>query len=82
MALQAGFGRTLINPPSHIPAGTWMAQKHVRASGLDMDLRATALVLSDGPLSVAIIDLGPVFPLRYAGCRAPTSGSREHRYCA
>lgn len=61
MALQAGFGRTLINPPSHIPAGTWMAQKHVRASGLDMDLRATALVLSDGPLSVAIIDLDLCF---------------------
>ena len=61
MALQAGFGRTLINPPSHIPAGTWMAQKHVRASGLDMDLRATALVLSDGPLSIAIIDLDLCF---------------------
>ena len=61
MSLQAGFGRTLINPPSHIPAGTWMAQKHVRASGLDMDLRATALVLSDGPLSVAIIDLDLCF---------------------
>lgn len=41
MALQVGFGRTLINPPSHIPAGTWMAQKHVRASGLDMETRCS-----------------------------------------
>ena len=57
MALHSGFGRTLINPPAHIPAGTWMAQKHVCAAGIDIDLRSTALVLSDGPLSVALIDL-------------------------
>ena len=37
MALQARFGRTLINPPSHIPAGTWIAQKQVRDAGLDME---------------------------------------------
>ena len=61
MTLQAGFGCTLINPPLNIPSGTWMAQKHVRAEGLDMDLRAIALVLTDGPLSVALIDLDICF---------------------
>ena len=29
MALQADLGRTLIHPPWHIPAGAWMARKHV-----------------------------------------------------
>ncbi|MCI0422743.1 MAG: hypothetical protein L0312_26570 [Acidobacteria bacterium] len=38
-----------------------MAQKHVRGAGLDMDLYATVLVLADGNLRVAMIDLDLCF---------------------
>jgi neutral ceramidase len=61
MALQAGIARTLINPPLDIPSGMWMAQKHVRGEGLDMDLTATALVLADGDLRAAILDFDLCF---------------------
>lgn len=57
MALQAGIARACINPPLDIPNGMWVAQKHVRAEGLDMNLYATALVLADGDLRVALVDL-------------------------
>src|SRR3990172_3629171 len=55
MALSAGFGRSLINPPLDIPSGMWMAQKHVRGLGLDMDFFVTALVVSDGDTEVSLI---------------------------
>lgn len=61
MALSAGIARTVINPPPDIPNGMWVAQKHVRAEGLDMDLLATVLVLADGDLRVALIDLDQCF---------------------
>jgi neutral ceramidase len=61
MALEAGIARTLINPPLDIPSGMWVAQKHVRGEGLDMDLSATALVLADGDLKVAILDFDLCF---------------------
>lgn len=61
MALKAGIARTSINPPLDIPSGMWMAQKHVRGEGLDMDLFATALVLTDGGLRVAMIDFDLCF---------------------
>lgn len=38
-----------------------MAQKHVRGEALDMDLYATVLVLADGDLRVAIVDLDLCF---------------------
>ncbi|MCI0625789.1 MAG: hypothetical protein L0387_29800 [Acidobacteria bacterium] len=57
MALEAGIGRACINPPQDIPSGVWVAQKHVRGAGLDMDLYATVLVLRDGQLRVALLDL-------------------------
>src|SRR5207245_1700864 len=50
-----------INPPQDIPSGMWMAQRHVRGEGLDMDLFATALVLADGDLRVAILDFDLCF---------------------
>ena len=61
MALEAGFGRALMNPPLNIPTGMWMAQKHVRGSGLDMDIAATVIVLRDGDVSTALIDLDLCF---------------------
>ena len=59
--LQAGIARTLINPPLDIPSGMWMAQRHVRAEGQDMDLVLTALVLEDRGLRVALLDFDLCF---------------------
>jgi hypothetical protein len=59
--VKAGVARSTINPPLDIPSGTWMAQKHVRGEGLDMDLWATVLVLADGDLRLAIIDFDLCF---------------------
>ncbi|MFN0171586.1 MAG: neutral/alkaline non-lysosomal ceramidase N-terminal domain-containing protein, partial [Bryobacteraceae bacterium] len=61
MALLAGIARTTINPPLDIPSGMWMAQKHVRGEGLDIDLYATALVLEDGGERVVLLDLDLCF---------------------
>jgi hypothetical protein len=61
MALHAGIARTLTNPPLDIPSGMWMAQKHVRGEGLDMDLAATVLLLADGDLRVIILDFDLCF---------------------
>ncbi len=61
MALEVGVGRACINPPLDIPNGMWVAQRHVRAEGLDMDLLATVLFLADGELRVALIDLDLCF---------------------
>jgi hypothetical protein len=61
MALAAGIGRVCINPPLDIPNGMWLAQKHVRGEGLDLDLQATALVLAEGETRVALLDLDLCF---------------------
>src|SRR5262245_13416917 len=61
MSLKAAVARSTINPPLDIPSGMWMAQKHVRSEGLDMDLYATVIVLEDGDLRVAVIDLDLCF---------------------
>lgn len=61
MALQAGIARTLINPPLDIPSGMWMAQRHVRGEGLDMDLSTTALVLADDDVRAVILDFDLCF---------------------
>ena len=61
MALAAGISRATINPPLDIPSGMWMAQRHVRGEGLDMDITATALVLADNDLRVAILDFDLCF---------------------
>jgi hypothetical protein len=55
--LWAGTGRRCINPPPNIAHGGWGAQKHEQAEGIDMDLWATALVLSDGTTTTAILDV-------------------------
>ncbi|MGQ0551332.1 MAG: hypothetical protein ACT4PY_16855 [Armatimonadota bacterium] len=61
MALEVGVGRACINPPLDIPNGMWVAQRHVRAEGLDMDLFATVLYLKDGDHRAALIDLDLCF---------------------
>src|SRR5690349_4338162 len=55
--LLAGTGRRCINPPPNIANGGWGAQKHEQAEGIDMDLWATALALSDGSTNALILDI-------------------------
>src|SRR5436305_337133 len=55
--LLAGSGRRCINPPPNIAHGGWGAQKHEQAEGIDMDLWATALALSDGATTAGELDL-------------------------
>jgi len=55
--LLAGTGRRCINPPPNIAHGGWGAQKHEQAEGIDMDLWATALALSDGSTTALILDI-------------------------
>ena len=55
--LLAGVGRRCINPPPNIAHGGWGAQKHEQAEGIDMDLWATALALSDGQTIALILDI-------------------------
>src|SRR5438045_3409208 len=55
--LRAGVGRRCTNPPPNIAHGGWGAQKHEQAEGIDMDLWATALALSDGASTAVILDI-------------------------
>lgn len=55
--LMAGTGRRCTNPPPNIAHGGWGAQKHEQAEGIDMDLWATALALSDGTTTAIILDV-------------------------
>ena len=53
----AGTGRCCANPPPDIAHGGWGAQKHEQAEGIDLDLWATALALSDGTTTAVILDI-------------------------
>jgi|ERR1051326_1276027 hypothetical protein len=55
--LLAGVARRCTNPPPNIAHGGWGAQKHEQAEGIDMDLWATALALSDQKTTAIILDL-------------------------
>ena len=46
--LRAGVARAVTTPPVGITHAHWGAQTHTRAEGVDLDLWATALVVSDG----------------------------------
>ena len=61
MALQAAVARTCITPPLDVPNGMWVAQRHVRAEGLDSDLYVRALALADGELRVVLLDFDVSF---------------------
>src|SRR5215468_3840775 len=56
-ALRAATGRRCINPPPNIAHGGWGAQKHEQAEGIDMDLWATALALSDQTTTAILLDI-------------------------
>jgi len=55
--LQAAAARAVVTPPVGITHGHWGAQTHTRAVGVDLDLWATALVVSDGQTQIAIVDV-------------------------
>jgi hypothetical protein len=55
--LLAGTGRRCTNPPPNIAHGGWGAQKHEQAEGIDMDLWATALALSDRRTTAVLLDI-------------------------
>ena len=55
--LSAGTGRRCANPPPNIAHGSWGAQKHERAEGIDLDLWVTALAISDGATTALILDV-------------------------
>jgi hypothetical protein len=58
--LLAGTGRCDITPAPGTPQGGWGAQTHQRGIGADMPLLATALVVSDGSETVAILDVDAI----------------------
>ncbi len=63
----AGTARCDITPPPGIPQGGWGAQTHPRGLGSDLPLYATALVLSKGDLSVAIVEVDSIeFDIEWA----------------
>lgn len=55
--LEAGAGRADISPAPGTPQGGWGAQTHQRGVGNDLPLLATALVLRQGDLTVAVADV-------------------------
>jgi hypothetical protein len=55
--LHAGVGRAVITPPVGIAHAGWGVQTHQRAEGVDMDLFATVLVLANGPVEAALVDV-------------------------
>jgi hypothetical protein len=63
-SFQAGVGRVTITPPLTAPHASWGAQVHVLPDGVDADLWATALVVSDGETTAAWIDLDMVIVYR------------------
>lgn len=53
--MTGGVARANINPPVGILHANWGAQTHEIAQGIDMDLTATAVVLSDKNKEVALV---------------------------
>src|SRR5579863_9359695 len=58
--LMAGTGRCDITPAPGTPQGGWGAQTHQRGLGADLPFYATALVLSNSNVAVAIIDVDAI----------------------
>ena len=54
--LQAGVARAVITPPVGITHAHWGAQTHTRATGAELDMWVTALVVASGETQVAIVD--------------------------
>jgi hypothetical protein len=88
-SLFAGTGRRCINPPPDIAHGGWGAQKHEQAEGIDMDLWATALALSNGATTALILDIDIQIltneradQIRAAVSRATGVSVQQNRACA
>ena len=58
--LLAGTGRYDITPAPGTPQGGWGAQTHQRGLGADMPFYASALVLTDGQETAAIVDVDAI----------------------
>ena len=58
----AGVARCDITPPVGIAHGTWSAQVHERAEGIDLPLWCTALAVADGVNEVIIAEWDLVYP--------------------
>ncbi len=57
----AGVARVDITPPPGIAHAGWGAQTHQRAKGIDLQLWATALALSDDDETVVIVDIDLIY---------------------
>lgn len=55
--LAAGVSRAVINPPLTVPHAGWGAQTHLYPTGIEYDLWATALYITDETTSCLIVDL-------------------------
>lgn len=60
--LHAGVARCDITPPVGIAHGTWSAQVHERAEGIDLPLWCTALAVADGENEAIIAEWDLVYP--------------------
>jgi len=54
--LLAGFGRTDITPAPNFPNGIWMAQKHLRATGIHRRLYASCVIVGTAADAVALVN--------------------------
>jgi hypothetical protein len=55
--LRAGIARATITPHVGMPMGGWSNALHERSAGNDLDLTATALVVTDGEAALAVCEL-------------------------
>jgi hypothetical protein len=54
--LFAGFGRSDITPAANFPNGIWMAQKHLRATGIHRQLYVSCVIFGAGSNAVALVN--------------------------
>ncbi len=77
--LKAGVARAVINPPLTLPHAGWGAQSHRFADGIEADLLATVLILSDGVSTAVIIgmDTNYLLPEQSDGIRGRVASVLE-----
>jgi hypothetical protein len=85
---RAGVGRVGITPPASVPHASWGAQVHVYPDGVEADLHATVLAVTDGAAMAAFVDLDLVIISREesdairAAVAAVLGTSSEHVRCS
>ena len=62
--IQVGIARCLINPPLSAPHAGWGAQTHLYPDGIESDLWATVLVISDRAETVVLVEVDLVILAR------------------